>query len=447
MERFTATKGTYDVLPDAGPRWLEVRELLTAPARRAGYRYVETPVFEETGVFLRVGESTDIVTKEMYTFTDRGGRSLTLRPEGTAGVMRAAVEHHVDRGALPWKVWYSGPMFRAEQPQAGRTRQFWQVGVEAVGTDDPAIDAEVVTLGVRAFEDAGLGNVTLLLNSMGDEACRPGYVAMLQGFLRATSERLCGECRKRIDTNPLRALDCKVPACQEATAYAPVITDHLCVPCKEHYAEVRYLLGALGVAWTEAPRLVRGLDYYRRTTFEFQHGGLGAQNAVGGGGRYDGLSESLGGPSLPGIGWALGVDRVLLALDADAVEVSLEPLCEVYVIPLGVAARPTAVLLVDELRKAGVRADMSFGDKGMKGAMKAADRSGAQVTVIAGERDLAEGVVQLKHMDTGEQYAVPLADAAARAAAAAERDQAADDTVVTVVETAPTEPTPEDVPE
>jgi histidyl-tRNA synthetase len=438
MERFTATKGTYDVLPEAGARFLEVRDLLSAPARRAAYRYIETPVFEDTGVFLRVGASTDIVTKEMYTFTDRGDRSLTLRPEGTAGVIRAAIEHHVDRGPLPWKVWYTGQMFRAESPQAGRTRQFWQVGVEAVGTEDPAIDAEVVTLGMRAFEECGLANVTLLLNSMGDEVCRPAYVETLRSFLRAVSDRLCHDCRTRIETNPLRALDCKVPTCVEATAHAPVITDHLCVPCKDHYTEVRTLLAAVGVAWTEAPRLVRGLDYYRRTTFEFQHGGLGAQNAVGGGGRYDGLSEALGGPPLPGIGWGLGLDRVLLALAADEVEVPVEPHCEVYVIPLGTGTRETVVRVVDELRQAGVRADMSFGDKGMKGAMKSADRSGAQVTLIVGERDLAEGVAQLKHMDTGEQYAVPLAEAAARAAAAAERDQMVDDAID------PTAATPED---
>jgi len=423
MEKFTATKGTYDVLPPDGERWLEARELLVAPARRAGYRYAETPTFEDTGVFLRVGESTDIVTKEMYTFTDRGERSLTLRPEGTAGVVRAAVEHHVDRGALPWKVWYSGPMFRAEAPQAGRTRQFWQVGIEALGTEDPALDAEVVTLGVRAFEEAGLTDVTLLLNSMGDETCRPAYVATLQSFLRAQTDRLCRDCRARSETNPLRALDCKEPGCQEALAYAPVITDHLCVPCKEHYAEVRGYLTAAGVTWTEAPRLVRGLDYYRRTTFEYQHGRLGAQNAVGGGGRYDGLAESLGGPRLPGIGWALGVDRVLLALAASGVEIAPDSRVEVYVIPLG-SATATAVGLVDEMRRAGVRADMAYGGKSLKGALKAADRSGAQVTLFVGDDD-----VQLKHMDTGEQYAVPLADAAAAAAAAAERDLVADDSV------------------
>jgi histidyl-tRNA synthetase len=421
---FSATKGTYDVLPGDGERWREARELLTAPARRAGYRYVETPVFEETGVFLRVGESTDIVTKEMYTFTDRGDRSLTLRPEGTAGLMRAAVEHHVDRGALPWKVWYSGPMFRAEQPQLGRTRQFWQVGVEALGSEDPAIDAEVVTAAVRGFEEVGLPDVTLLLNSMGDEACRPAYVALLQSFLRSVSGRLCHDCRTRTETNPLRALDCKVPTCVEATAAAPLLAAHLCQPCRENYDEVRALLGALGVAWTEAPRLVRGLDYYRRTTFEFQHTGLGAQNAVGGGGRYDGLSEALGGPPLPGIGWGLGVDRTLLALDAAGVALPVPPVCEVFVLPLP-EGRTNAVVLVDELRQAGVRADMAFGSRSMKGQMKAADRSGAQVTLIVGAGD----EVQLKHMDTGEQYPVPLAEAATRAAAAAERDQAADDTV------------------
>jgi histidyl-tRNA synthetase len=423
---FSAPKGTSDLLPEASAAWHAVVTGLLAPAVRAGYRLVDTPLFEDTGVFLRVGESTDVVTKEMYTFEDKGGRSLTLRPEGTAGVVRAAVEHHVDRGPLPWKVRYSGPMFRYERPQAGRTRQFFQVGVEALGVDDPAIDAEVVTLAVRAFEEIGLPNVTLLLNSMGDEACRPSYIATLQAYLRDHAGELCGECRARTETNPLRALDCKRPDCQAVLAVAPVITDHLCVPCKEHYAEVRSYLSALGVAWTEAPRLVRGLDYYRRTTFELQHNGLGAQNAVGGGGRYDGLAESLGGPSLPGIGWALGVERVLLALESEGALPAAEPVAEVFVIPLGAAARPAVVGIVEELRSAGVRADMAFGDKGMKGAMKAADRSGARVTLIVGDRDLADGVAQLKHMDTGEQYAVPLAEAAARAAAAEQRDDIGD---------------------
>lgn len=443
MESFSAPKGTYDVLPERSTQWTETVEGLLAPSVRAGYRYVQTPIFEDTGVFLRVGETTDVVTKEMYTFEDKGGRSITLRPEGTAGVVRAAVEHHADRGPLPWKVRYAGPMFRYERPQAGRTRQFFQVGIEALGVDDPAIDAEVVTLGVRAYEELGLAGVTLLLNSMGDEACRPGYIGTLQAYLRAHASSLCKECVARTETNPLRALDCKRPDCQAALAAAPVITDHLCVPCKEHYAEVRAYLASLGVAWTEAPRLVRGLDYYRRTTFEFQHAGLGAQNAVGGGGRYDGLSESLGGPAFPGIGWALGLERTLMALDAEGITLPSRPLCEVFVIPLGAAPRAAAVTLVDELRQAGVHADMVFGDKGMKGAMKAADRSDAYVVLIVGERDLAEGVAQLKHMDTGEQYPVPLAEAAARAAAAAARDDITD----SVTDPSPPEPDPEDVTE
>ena len=421
---FSAPKGTYDLLPERSAVWSAAVAGLLAPAVRAGYRLVDTPVFEETGVFLRVGEATDIVTKEMYTFEDKGGRSLTLRPEGTAGVVRAAVEHHVDRGPLPWKVRYAGQMFRYERPQAGRTRQFFQVGVEALGVDDPAIDAEVVTLAVRAFEEIGLPNVTLLLNSMGDEACRPAYIETLRSYLRAGAAALCGECRARTETNPLRALDCKRADCQAVLAAAPVITDHLCVACKEHYDEVRALLSALGVAWTEAPRLVRGLDYYRRTTFEFQHSGLGAQNAVGGGGRYDGLAEALGGPPLPGIGWALGLERVMLAFEAEGIAPDTHEGTEVFVVPVGPDARATAVVLVDELRQGGVRADMVFGPKGMKGAMKAADRSGARVTLIV-EPD---GRVQLKHMDTGEQYDVPLAEAAARAAAAEQQDQLGSDT-------------------
>jgi histidyl-tRNA synthetase len=421
---FSAPKGTSDLLPEESGRWSATVAGLLAPSVRAGYRLVDTPLFEETGVFLRVGEATDIVTKEMYTFEDKGGRSLTLRPEGTAGVVRAAIEHHVDRGPLPWKVRYAGPMFRYERPQAGRTRQFFQVGVEALGVDDPAIDAEVVTLGVRAFEEVGLSQVTLLLNSMGDEACRPAYIETLRSYLRANADTLCRECQTRTETNPLRALDCKRPDCQAVLAAAPVITDHLCVPCKDHYAEVRSYLSALGVAWTEAPRLVRGLDYYRRTTFEFQHGGLGAQNAVGGGGRYDGLSEALGGPSMPGIGWALGLERIVLALAAEGVVPDAADGVEVFVIPVGPESRTSAVTIVDELRGSGVRADMVFGDRGMKGAMKAADRSGARVVLIVEPA----GTVQLKHMDTGEQYAVPLAEAAARAAAAEQRDQVALDT-------------------
>ncbi len=415
---YTAPKGTYDVLPEESARWRAVFGTLLEPAERAGYRYVETPVFEDTGVFARaIGEGTDVVQKEMFSFTDKGDRPLTLRPEGTAGVVRAAVEHHWDRGALPVKVRYAGPMFRHEKPQAGRFRQFFQVGVEALGLDDPALDAEVVVLGVRAFEELGLTKVGLLLNSMGDETCRPAYVEELRRFLAAVSDRLCEECNRRRETNPLRVLDCRNEGCQAALAPAPVVVDHLCVPCKEHFDQVKLLLAACGVTWTDAPRLVRGLDYYRRTTFEFQHPLLGAQSAVGGGGRYDGLAESLGGPHLPGVGWALGVERTLLALEAEEVLVPAPPGCQVFVVPVDPAGKVTAVRIVDELRRAGVPADLAYGDRSLKGAMKAADRSGALVALLV----RADGV-ELKHLDTGEQYPVPAAEAAARAAAAAVRD-------------------------
>ena len=401
----TAPKGTYDVLPPESAAWRAVVEKLVAPATRAGYAYADTPMFEDTALFERgIGEATDVVAKEMYTFEDKGGRSLTLRPEGTAGIVRAALEHNLGRGALPVKLWSAGPMFRYERPQAGRTRQFFQVGIEALGLDDPALDAEVVALAVKAFEEAGLPHVTLLLNSMGDENCRPAYVERLREYLATVADELCAECNRRRETNPLRVLDEKRPECQAAIQGAPVLAGHLCAPCKEHYDAVRGHLADTGVEWVETPRLVRGLDYYRRTTFELQHRGLGAQNAVGGGGRYDGLAEDLGGDHLPGIGWALGLERVLLALKAEGVEVPLPPATEVFVVPVG-AGKRDAVRLLGELRAAGVRADMAYGDRGMKGAMKAADRSGARIALIVGD------TVALKRMDTGEQRDVPIEDA------------------------------------
>ncbi|GAC1323347.1 MAG: histidine--tRNA ligase [Mycobacteriales bacterium] len=418
---FRAPKGTYDIVPPDSQRWLAVRELLMLPARLAGYAYVETPIFEDTGLFERgVGESTDVVSKEMYTFADKGGRSVTLRPEGTAGVVRAVAEHGFDRGRLPLKLWYAGPMFRYERPQAGRFRQFQQVGLEAIGVDDPALDAEVVALGVRGFAGLGLGRVTLLLNSMGDAVCRPGYIEHLRGYLRDAGADLDEDTRTRIEMNPLRVLDDKRPAMAELIAAAPVITDFLCDACGEHYDAVRASLRALDISWTEAPRLVRGLDYYMRTTFEWQHDGLGAQSAVGGGGRYDGLSESIGGTPLPGIGWALGMERSMLAIDAEGSVVAAPPLVEVFVVPLGAAAKARAVAMVEQVRARGVAADLAYGDRGMKGAMKAADRSGAAYAVIVGDRDLAEGVAQLRDLSTGEQRAVELDQVATVAATAAQ---------------------------
>ena len=404
---FQAPKGTYDVLP--GSAFLAARDGLLAPARLAGYGYVEAPVFEDTDLFARgVGVSTDIVSKEMFSFTDRGNRSFTLRPEGTAGVVRAVVQHGLQHGQLPVKLRYAGPMFRAERPQAGRFRQFQQVGIEAVGLTDPALDAEVVALAWEGFAAVGLTGVRLLLTSLGDGLCRPAYREELTRFL--TGLDLDDATRARATLNPLRVLDDKRPEVQAQLIGAPLVADRLCAPCADHHAAVVAGLRSLGVPFEPSPRLVRGLDYYMRTTFEFVHDGLGAQSAVGGGGRYDGLSESIGGPALPGIGWALGVERTLLALEAEGVAPPAADGLAVFVVPLGPAAKAWGLTAVGELRAAGLAADLAFGDRGLKGSMKAADRSGAVWAVIVGDRDLEAGVVQLKDLSNGEQVAVGVSD-------------------------------------
>jgi histidyl-tRNA synthetase len=406
MTLFGAPKGTFDLLPPRSATFLAVREGLAAPVRRAAYGYVETPVFEDTALFERgVGESTDVVSKEMYTFDDKGGRSLTLRPEGTASVLRAVLEHGLHKGGLPVKLWYSGSFFRYERPQAGRYRHFSQVGAEALGMDDPGLDAELIALAVQAYRDLGLTQVRLLMNSLGDATCRPIYRERLQEFLRGLD--LDADTRRRVEINPLRVLDDKRPQVIAQLGDAPLVGDSLCDACREHYDAVRDLLRDLGVQWEESPRLVRGLDYYTRTTFEFLHDGLGAQSAVGGGGRYDGLSESIGGPPLPGVGWALGVDRTVLALDAEGVELPVQPACQVFAVPIGDAAKRKLFGLVAELRNLGVAADLAYGDRGMKGAMKAADRSGAAYAVVLGERDLEADVAQVKDLASGEQSALP----------------------------------------
>ncbi|MEV8637422.1 histidine--tRNA ligase [Streptosporangium sp. NPDC051023] len=406
-----APKGTFDWIPPRSERALAVREALTAPARRAGYGYIETPVFEDTALFVRgVGESTDIVSKEMYTFEDKGGRSITLRPEGTASVVRAVLQHGLHNGQLPVKLWYSGSQFRYERAQKGRYRHFWQVGAEALGAEDPALDAELIILAADGYAGLGLTGVRLLLNTLGDRQCRPAYRAALQDFLRGLD--LDEPTRARIEINPLRVLDDKRPEVQARLVGAPLVVDHLCEACKAYHEEVRSLLTVAGVAYTDDPRLVRGLDYYTRTTFEFVHDGLGSQSAVGGGGRYDGLSEMIGGPALPSVGWALGVDRTVLAMEAEGLLDGEETGSgvQVYGVPLGEEARRRMFLLITELRRAGLDADMSFGGKGVKAAMKGADRSGASYAVILGERDIAAEAAQVKDLVSGDQTAVPLAE-------------------------------------
>jgi histidyl-tRNA synthetase len=380
---------------------------MAAPLRRAGYAYIETPAFEETALFVRgVGESTDVVTKEMYSFTTRGGDDVTLRPEGTAPVLRAILENNLHRGALPVKVWYSGSYYRYERPQRGRYRHFSQVGAEVVGTDDATVDAETIVLAVDAYRNLGLSSFRVLLNSLGSEESRPAYRSALQEYLRALD--LDEETARRVELNPLRVLDDTRPQMQAALAEAPLITDFLAAGDRDHHDRVRTLLTDAGVDFVDDPRLVRGLDYYTRTLFEFVHDGLGAQSAIGGGGRYDGLSESLGGPRLPGVGWALGVERTLLAMEAEGLR-SPEPAgCAVFAVPLGEEAERRLFALVTELRRAGVSADIATGGRGLKGAMKAADRSGATFAVIVGDRDLADRVVQVKEMSTGKQFEVAL---------------------------------------
>ncbi|MGW7054615.1 histidine--tRNA ligase [Streptomyces sp. NPDC054888] len=408
MSTFKAPKGTYDLIPPDSAKFLAVREAISAPLRNSGYGYIETPGFEDVALFSRgVGESTDIVSKEMYAFETKGGDKLALRPEGTASVLRAALEANLHKsGNLPVKLWYSGSYYRYERPQKGRYRHFSQVGAEAIGAEDPALDAELIILADQAYRSLGLREFRILLNSLGDKECRPVYREALQGFLRDLE--LDEDTRRRIEINPLRVLDDKRAEVQKQLVGAPMLRDYLCDACKAYHEQVRELLNAAGVAYEDDEKLVRGLDYYTRTTFEFVHDGLGSQSAVGGGGRYDGLSEMIGGPALPSVGWALGVDRTVLALEAEGVELDLPATTSVYAVPLGEEARRVLFGTVTELRRAGVAADFAYGGKGLKGAMKNANRSGARYTIVAGERDLADGQVQLKDMETGEQVPVAL---------------------------------------
>lgn len=404
---FSAPKGVPDYVPPQSREFLAVRETFTQQAHRAGFEHIELPIFEDTHLFARgVGESTDVVTKEMYTFADRGDRSVTLRPEGTAGVMRAVIEHNLDRGQLPVKLVYSGPFFRYERPQAGRYRQLQQVGVEAIGVDDPTLDAEVIALADRCYKSVGLTGYRLDISSLGDSECRPAYRDKLQEFLRKLP--LDEETQHRVDINPLRVLDDKRPEVQEMLVDAPLLIDHLSATSREHFETVTGLLDDFGVAYTLNPRLVRGLDYYTKTCFEFVHEGLGAQSGVGGGGRYDGLMAQLGGQELSGIGFGLGVDRTLLALESEGVKAGSANRVDVYGVPLGADAKRALALLVNELRQDGVSTDMSYGDRGLKGAMKGAARSGARYALVLGEQELADGTVVVRDMETHDQEAVAL---------------------------------------
>ena len=405
MSEFSGPKGVPDYYPPDSAQFVAVRTALLDAARRAGYGDIELPIFEDTALFARgVGESTDVVSKEMYTFADRGDRSVTLRPEGTAGVVRAVIEHGLDRGALPVKLCYAGPFFRYERPQAGRYRQLQQVGVEAIGVDDPALDAEVIAVADAGFRSLGLDGFRLEITSLGDDSCRPQYRELLQDFLLQLD--LDEQTRKRAEINPLRVLDDKRPDVKAMTADAPVMLDHLSDVAKQHFETVLAHLDGLGVPYVINPRMVRGLDYYTKTTFEFVHSRLGAQSGIGGGGRYDGLMHQLGGQDLSGIGFGLGVDRTLLALQAEGKEVGPTARCDVFGVPLGEHAKLRLAVLAAQLRASGVRVDLAYGDRGLKGAMRAADRSGARVALVAGNRDIDAGTIGVKDLATGEQVDV-----------------------------------------
>ncbi len=386
---------------------------------RAGYELVVPPMFEDLGVFLRIGESTDVVTKEMYDFEDKGGRRVALRPEHTAGVCRAYVQH---RPLLPWKVWYAGPNFRYEKPQAGRFRQFDQVGVEALGSPDPALDVEVVALAADFYAALGLRDVTLVVNSLGDPDDRERYVEALRAHFESRAAELSEESRANIVRNPLRILDSKREADADAVAAAPLMGEFLGREAREHFSSVLAGLSALGVGHTVDERLVRGLDYYVRTTFEFRSSSLDAsQNAVGGGGRYDGLVESMGGPPTPGIGFALGVDRILLACDAEGVFGVSPPAVDVFVVD--VTDGSAASTLTRELRAAGWGADRAFDGRSMKSQMKSADRSGARWAVIVGPDEVAAGTVVLRNLADSGQETVPRTELTARLRAARAREE------------------------
>src|ERR671916_54580 len=395
MTEFRAPVGTRDVLPPESARWERLVALFAGAVQRAGYGLVLSPMFEEVGVFSRVGESTDVVRKEMYDFEDKGGRRLALRPEGTAPVVRAWVEH---RPPVPWKTWYVAPAFRYERPQAGRYRQHLQLGVEVLGTPDADVDVEVMSLLWDLYTGLGLQRALLLINSLGDPVCRPAYLESLRTYLEDRRESLCDEHRTRWAENPLRVLDCKREKCREATRNAPRMVDALCGPCAEHFERVQDGLGALAIPFAIETRLVRGLDYYTRTTFEVQASALeSAQNGIGGGGRYDGLAELLGGPPTPGIGFGTGVERVLLACDAEAVFPVPPAAVRVFVVDAtggGVARDLTA-----ELRRAGVACDRSFDDRSMKAQFRAADRSGARLAVVVGTEERTSGKVKVQALD------------------------------------------------
>ncbi len=398
-----AIKGTRDILPPSSAVWNHVEAVARRVFHTFNYQEIRTPIFEETLLFSRgVGEDTDIVTKEMYTFDDRDGSSLTLRPENTASVIRAYIEHSMHQQQGITKLYYMGPMFRRERPQKGRYRQFYQIGAEAIGSDSPVTDAEVILMVNEILTQCGLAGHEVLINSVGCSDCRPKFIAALREKLKEVSATMCGDCTRRANTNPLRVLDCKVPADQPIIEKLPSILDHLCETCSTHFATVKELLTQQRLAYTVKPRLVRGLDYYMRTTFEFVHGALGAQNSVLGGGRYDGLAEQLGSKvHSPGIGFSIGEDRLVLSLEETQPGTHQHKL-DIYIAPMGAAAVHHAFALAADLRKAGKTVELGADTK-LKRGLEIANKLSARYTLIIGENEMNTGQYAWKDMANGEQ--------------------------------------------
>ncbi len=411
MAKFSAPRGTQDVLPDATPRWQYVEGKLREICKLFGFREIRTPTFEETELFTRhTGETTDIVTKEMYTFTDRGGRSITLRPEGTPPTIRATLEHNLTAENPVAKLYYMGRIFRYERPQAGRYREHNQFGCEMVGSADPSADAEVISLAWTALRSLGIEDVELKLNSLGGPEDRPAYREAIRKFVEPFLSDLCSTCKERYDKNPLRMLDCKVPECKKLLADAPGPVEYLCDDCRTHFETLKAYLDALGIKYVLDPRLVRGLDYYTRTIFEFQTPHLGAQNTVCGGGRYDNMIEEMGASPTPSLGFGMGIERLLLTLEKLGITLPIEKKPPVFIATMGPAAKAAGVKLLSDLRNVGMAAETDFIGKSLKSQMKLADKLGASCVLILGDDEVAQGVVTLRDMLSKEQRQIPVSD-------------------------------------
>ena len=403
----TRPKGTNDFLPEDTVKWQYVENILRESAKKYGFEEIRTPIFEATELFLRgVGETTDIVNKEMYTFNDKGNRSITLRPEGTASTARAFIEHKMHGRPMPVKLYYMGPMFRYERPQKGRFRQFHQFGIEAFGSNDPALDSEIIAFAMEFYRKLGLTGLKVRLNSVGCPKCRAEHKAKLQEMLRPHLDELCEDCRSRFEKNPLRIFDCKNEKCQALIENAPSITDCLCEDCKDHFEKVKTYLTAADIPFEVDSRLVRGLDYYTKTAFEIILTEIGAQSAICGGGRYDGLIRDIGGQDMPGVGFALGMERVFAALEAGGIEIPIEEGTDVYCVALGEKAREKAFAWIMELRRRGVKAEMDYMAKSFKAQMKAADREAAKFVVICGDNELEKDEIIIKDMADSSQESV-----------------------------------------